>query len=174
VEYRRETNLPATSAQTDKQTWLQGAHGLEKREKSTLSPQVERTPSAYRERREVSSPGSSETDPAISKETRNPPRLSVIFTRYCGGTVSAKRLSPLFLCGGVRAPGIFTSRFFCEPERAKRGGAQPRATMDERSISEKQTSPLESPDSEVGTHRCCVHDSCTRTSVAYNRFPRRN
>jgi hypothetical protein len=39
VEHYCETNLSAASAQTDKQAWLQGAHGHKKRAQSALPPQ---------------------------------------------------------------------------------------------------------------------------------------
>lgn len=137
AEYRRETNLPATSAQTDKQTRLQGAYGLEKREKGVVPPQVKGAPPAYRERREVSPAERSETAPAILKETRNPPRVSNIFARYYGGRVSSKRRCPLFLCTGTRTHWMFACWLFCQPEREKRGGTQSCAAMDERGVSQK-------------------------------------
>ncbi len=137
AEYRRETNLPATSAQTDKQAWIQSAHGLEKREKSAVPSQVEGAPPAHRKRREVSSTESSETTPAIVKETRDPPRVSNIFTRYYGGTVSSKRPCPLFLCNNTRAQGDVAGWIFCQPERAKCRGSQPRSAVDERNLPEE-------------------------------------
>jgi len=48
AEYQRETNLPATSAQTDKQAWLQSANGHEKRAKSAFPPQIEGSAPPYR------------------------------------------------------------------------------------------------------------------------------
>jgi hypothetical protein len=123
AEYRRETNLPATSAQTDKQTRLQSPHGHEKREKSAVPTPVERTPPPYRERREVSSTESRENTPAILKETRNPPRISSLLTRYHGGTVSSKRRDPMFLRENPGSQWCPTGWLLCQPERAKCGRA---------------------------------------------------
>ena len=159
AEYRRETNLPATSAQTDKQAWIQSAHGHEKREKSVVPSQVERAPPAYRKRREVSSTESSETTSAILKETRDPPRVPNIFTRYYGGTVSSKRPRPLFLCNNTRAHGDVAGWILGQPECAKCRGAQPRSTVDERNVPEEQATPRWCVEGELRTARRCVHGS---------------
>jgi len=136
AEYRRETNLPATSAQTDKQAWLQSAHGHEKRAEGVVPSQVERAPSAYRKRREVRSPGG-ENVPAVPKETRDPPRVPDIFTGYYGGAISSERRTPVLLCSGAWTPWVLAGRLFCQPKRPERSRTQPCAAMDERSLSEK-------------------------------------
>ena len=61
AEHLSETNLPATSAQADKQTRIQSAHGNEERAKGLVPPKSQGPTSAYRKRREVIVVTSSET-----------------------------------------------------------------------------------------------------------------
>jgi hypothetical protein len=141
LECQRETNLPASPSKADEQARLQGAHGHKERPQGALPPKSQRTPPPHGKRGKVTSAASSEIPQSTPDETRDPARLSNIFTRYSRGTVAPEGRSPMLLPSGLRTEGFPPGWVFCEPERTNSCRAQPRAALDERSISGEQGTP---------------------------------
>ena len=170
AEHLSETNLPATSAQADKQTRIQSAHGNEEWAKGLVPPKSQGPTSAHRQRREVIVISSSEIAAAVLDETRNPSGLSSLLTRYHGRTVSPKRRGALFFYNRTTTARFTASRIFCKQKHSKRSRTQSGPPVDEGRVSKEQGHPHKSVDTRNTNHERCLYVACARATIASPRL----
>jgi hypothetical protein len=174
VERLSEANLPATSAQTDKQTRIQGAHGNEEWAQGVVPPKSQGPTSTYRKRREIIVIVSSETVSTILDETRDPSGLSDLFTRYSRRKVSPKRCGSLLFYSSATAAGLAASRIFCQQNRSERSRTQSGPAVDEGCVSKEQGPPHQPVDRGDTSYERCLSVACPWATVTSSRLARSN